>query len=56
MSPAGTQHAVKLSDAYESVAVCGQRTLTWPSKRYSAALDDDECLVCRNVVDGLADL
>jgi hypothetical protein len=53
MTPVGTQHAVKLSDAYESVAVCGQRTLTWPSKRYAPSPEEDDCLVCRNVVEGL---
>jgi hypothetical protein len=53
MTPTGTQHAVSLSNAYESVAVCGQRTLTWPGKRFAPGPEDEECPVCRNVIDGL---
>jgi hypothetical protein len=53
MTPAGTHHAVALANAYESVAVCGQRTLTWPGRRFAPTVDDDECSVCRNVIDGL---
>jgi hypothetical protein len=53
MTPTGTHHAVTLANAYESVAVCGQRTLTWPSRLFAPTPDDEECPVCRNVVDGL---
>ncbi len=54
MTPTGTQHAVNLSDAYESVALCGQRTVTWPGKPFAPTPEDDECPVCRNAVAGLA--
>ncbi len=55
MTPTGVHHAVSLANAYESVAVCGQRTLTWPSKLIAPSAEDEECSVCRNVVDGLLD-
>ncbi|HEX4018236.1 MAG TPA: hypothetical protein VHX15_15985 [Frankiaceae bacterium] len=44
---------MSLSNAYESVAVCGQRTLTWPGKTFAPTVDDEECPVCRNALDGL---
>jgi hypothetical protein len=53
MIPTGTHHAVTLANAYESVAVCGTRTLTWPGRDFAPTEADDECPTCRNVVDGL---
>ena len=53
MTPTGTHHAVTLANAYESVAVCGTRTLTWPGRDFAPTEEDDECPTCRNVVDGL---
>ncbi len=53
MTPDGVHHAVTLANAYESVAVCGQRTLTWPGRVFAPTEADQECPVCRNVVDGL---
>lgn len=51
--PTGMLHAVLFADAYESVAVCGERVIAWPGKSFASS-SSNSCTVCRNFVDGSA--
>lgn len=51
-TPAGVLHAVVISDAFEGIAICGQRIIAWPGKPVGFIEGQPACRVCHNLVTG----